>query len=72
MKYDELLRRLMQYEPHDRPIELVYLAPVSLQRELTGPFEHSFTFEEIANLELEQHPGVWRLLRSQVLSELIE
>jgi hypothetical protein len=70
-KYDELHERITQYEP-DYPLELVYLAPVSLERELSGAAEHSFTFEQITRLEMKRHPEVWKLFCSQILSELTE
>jgi hypothetical protein len=65
-EYDELALRLSAL-PHDRPIEIVYLAPVAMIEADLGPGGRSVTFEQLRSVEIARHPEVWRMFRDSVL-----
>jgi hypothetical protein len=65
--YDELALRLSAF-PHDRPIEIIYLAPVAMNEAELGPGGRSVTFEQLRTVEIGHHPEVWRMFRDSVLA----
>ena len=66
-EYDELSRRLATF-PHDRPIEIVYLAPVAMSEVDLGPGGRSVTFAQLRTVEIERHPEAWRMFRDSVIA----
>jgi len=68
-KYDALLE-LLEAHPADLPLELVYVAPVSLAATLDGAGEHALAFGDMSRLELDRHGQIWRLFRKMVLPAL--
>jgi len=66
-EYDELSRRLSGF-PHDRPIEIIYLAPVAMNEAELGPGGRSVTFDQLRTLEVARHPEVWRMFRDSVIA----
>jgi hypothetical protein len=66
-EYDELALRLSAL-PHDRPIEIIYLAPVAMNGAELGPGGRCVTFEQLQSVEIARHPEVWRMFRDSVLA----
>lgn len=68
-EYKELSKRLAEFKSlYDRPIEIIYLAPVAMNEAELGIGGHSVTFAQLRTLELERHPEVWRMFRDSVLA----
>ena len=66
-EYDELARRVSAF-PHDRPIEIIYLAPVAMNEADLGPGGRSVTFDQLRTVEIARNAEVWRMFRDSVLA----
>jgi hypothetical protein len=66
-EYDELLERVSAL-PHDRPIEIIYLAPRAMTEAELGPGGRTVTFEQLRTVEIARHPEVWKMFRDSVLA----
>ena len=66
-EYAELALRLAAL-PHDRPIEIIYRAPIAMNEAELGPGGRSVTFAQLRSVEIARHPEVRRMFRDSVLA----